>query len=136
MSVILHSPDFWKIAAPALIAVAIAFASHQLGLSRQLAEQRRKQRIEYLISSFKALMMFSNNQNRDEGAKNLRDAAISIQFLGKPKQVDLMRDIIDRLSSRRDVDLDVLLFSLRDDIRLELKIEPVTGPVYWTHPNL
>ena len=81
-------------------------------------------------------MMFSNNQNRDEGAKNLRDAAISIQFLGKPKQVDLMRDIIDRLSSRRDVDLDVLLFSLRDDIRLELKIEPVTGPVYWTHPNL
>lgn len=136
MCALLSSVEFWKIALPSIIAIVLAVISHQFAISRQLAEQRRKQRIEYLISSFTALMMYSNNQDKRVASEKLREASISIQFLGTSGQVEMMRTILAGLGAGETVNLDPLIFSLRDDIRRELGIEQVSGPVYWTHPTV
>jgi hypothetical protein len=129
------SYEFWKIGLPALIAISVAFVSHQLAVSRQLAEQRRKQKIDYLISSFTSLMMYSNNRDK-EAVSHLRNASIAIQFLGTSEQSKLMQEFIDTLSEGKSAELDPLLFSLRNDIRSELNLEKITGPVYWVHPTI
>uniref|UniRef100_UPI001C4FBE76 hypothetical protein n=1 Tax=Crenothrix polyspora TaxID=360316 RepID=UPI001C4FBE76 len=90
------SYEFWKIGLPALIAIIVAFVSHQLAVSRQFVEQRRKQRIDYLISSFTSLMMYSNNRDK-EAVSHLRDASIAIQFLGTSEQSKLMQEFIGTL---------------------------------------
>ena len=133
---IINSAEFWKIAIPSVAAIVIAFLSHQLAVSRQLAEQRKKQRIEYLISSFKSLMMFSNNPDGTEGAKHLRDATMSIQFLGSKYQVHQIQTILENLKKQDElVELDPLICSLRDELRQELGLEKVAGNVHWTHPK-
>lgn len=132
---IINSVEFWKIAIPSLAAIVIAFLSHQLAVSRQFSEQRKKQRIEYLTSSFKSLMMYSNNPDELEGLKHLRDATIGIQFLGSKYQVQQMQTILDKFKAGESAELDPLICSLRDELRQELDLEKVDGNVYWAHPK-
>lgn len=134
---IISSVEFWKIIIPALIAILVAFGSHQLSVSRQIDEQIRKHRIDYLVSSFNNLMMFSNNPDKQEGTKHLRAAAISIQFLGNPDQIEKMRNILDIILNKPNevAKLDPLLISLRTEIRNYLDLESISGGIYWIHPR-
>lgn len=127
--------EFWKIFIPSLVAIFVAFGSHQLAVYLQLAEYRRKQRTEYLIGAFKALMMNSNNPNMDEAVPALREAAILIQFLGTDDQARLMNDVLEKMLSDQPASLDPLLESLRNDIRKELKLEPIDRSIFWIHPK-
>ena len=145
---IISSVEFWKIIIPASVAIFVAYESHQLAVSRQIEaqklivsrqinEQIRKHRIDYLISSFNDLMMFSNNPDKQEGAKHLRDAAISTQFLGSSDQIEKMRTVLDIILNKPNevAELDPLLISLRTEIRNYLDLEPVSGGIYWLHPR-
>lgn len=127
--------EFWKILVPSVIAIVVAVWSHQSAVKRQLAEYRRKQRTEYLISAFKALMLNSNNENLKEAVPALRDAAILIQFMGTQRQVEMLNDVIDKMSKRESASLDPLLSSLRDDIRNELKLGSIESRMFWIHPK-
>jgi len=129
------SPDFLKIFIPSCIAIGVAFYSHKSAISRQINEQRRKQRVEYLENSFRSLLMFSNNPNKYEGSISLRDAAISIQFLGTKWQVEQMRKLIETLGKDgATFSFDPLLASLRNELRASLDLEALDEIVYWTHP--
>ena len=134
---VLLSADFMKIFVPSIIAITVAFFSHRSAVTRQLNEQRRQERVKYLVSAFRSLMMASNNPNLSEAALSFRDASIGIQFLGTADQAEMMRAAIHKIVNKGDVNLDPLLSSLREDLRAELKLGPLHGtPVYWTHPNL
>ena len=129
------SPDFLKIFIPSCIAIGVAFYSHKSAVSRQIDEQRRKQRVEYLENAFRSLLMFSNNPNKYEGSANLRNAAISIQFLGTKWQVEQMQELIETLGkSGANFSFDPLLVSLRNELREFLDLGHLDGKVYWTHP--
>lgn len=133
---VISSIEFWKVVIPAIVAIGIAFLSHQWAVSRQLAEQKKKMRVEYLASSFRSLMMFSNNPRKHEGAEHLREATIAIQFLGNKSQVEMLHGIVDELlKPNGKAELDPLLASLRDELREELNLEKVEGNIYWTHPQ-
>ena len=132
----LVSPDFLKIFIPSVIAIVVAFYSHTSAVTRQINEHKLKQRIEHLSNSFRSLLMFSGNPNQEEGSKHLRDALISIQFLGTKWQVDQMQQLIDTLGTEGAVfSFDPLLASLRDELRENLDLEKIEGKVYWSHPT-
>ena len=133
ISKVFNSLEFWKIAIPSLIAIVIALVSHQLAVSRQIREQRKKQKIEYLIEAFSSLMSFSNNPNKQEAAVHLRSAAMKIQFMGSKSQDKQMKELIDSLIKKNDFNFDPLLCSLRDELRSELTLEKLEGNVYWVH---
>jgi hypothetical protein len=126
--------EFWKIAIPALVAILLAMASYQFSVSRQITEQRRKQRVEYLIGAFRSLMLFSNNPDKQAAGENLREAAIAIQFFGTQEQSRALQKFLQEYQ-RGESDLDPLLFSLRNDLRKELDLGELIEPVYWTHPK-
>lgn len=130
------SIEFWKIIVPSMIAILVAFGSHQLAVYRQLSEYRRKQRTEYLISAFKALMMNSNNPNIKDAVTGLRDATILIQFLGTQEQSNMMQAVLDKIFNDENASLDELLSSLRDDIRKELNLGKLNSRIYWVHPKI
>jgi hypothetical protein len=127
--------EYLKILFPSLVAVLIAIGSHQLAVFRTLSEYRRKQRTEYLIAAFKALMINSNNPNVHEAITALRDAAILIQFLGSKSQAKMMSDVAEAMINAETASLDPLLASLRDDIRRELHIEKIDTKIFWLHPR-
>ena len=127
--------EYLKILIPFIGSVLIAFLSHQLAVSRTLSEYQRKQRTEYLISAFKALMINSNNPNMREAVPALRDAAILIQFLGSKEQAQMMNEVADVMLSGGAASLDPLLASLRNDIRTELKREKLDTKIFWLHPK-
>ena len=129
------SIEYLKILIPSIITVLIAFGSHQLAVYRTLSEYRRKQKTEYLISAFKALMINSNNPNMREAVPALRDALILIQFFGSKEQAEMMNEVADVMLSGRCASLDPLLASLRNDIRKELHIEKLDTKIFWLHPK-
>ena len=130
------SIEFHTLFVPATIAIVAAVLSHWFAVSRQLREQRRQERVEYLSDAFKSLMLFSNNPDEKEASKGLRDAAMLIQFMGTPEQSKMLRGIIEDLKNENTASLDPLLASLRDDLRFELSLSSETGePIYWTHPK-
>lgn len=90
----IESAKFWEITVPVIFAVLVALVSHQLSVWRQIKEQRKTKKIEYLMSAFHSLMYFSKNPNQNEGAHHLRDASIQIQFLGSESQVNMMKKLI------------------------------------------
>ncbi|WP_025653071.1 MULTISPECIES: hypothetical protein [Psychrobacter] len=130
------SIDFLKIFIPAIIAIATAFYSHQSAVKLQINEQKSEQRIDHLKKSFKSLLMYSSNPNKEEAAKHLRDASISIQFMGTKWQVEQMQQLIDSELGTGDSDFsfDPLIASLRDELRESLDLEELEGKVYWVHP--
>jgi hypothetical protein len=127
--------EYWKIIIPSAVASLVAFASHQLAVYRTFSEYRRKQRTEYLIAAFKAVMMNSNNTNLKEAVPALRDAAILIQFMGTQEQSTMLNHVLDTIAKHEDASLDPLLKSLRDDIRKELKLGPISSRIFWIHPK-
>lgn len=130
----LHSKEFWGIALPFLIALILAFISHQFAVSRKLNEQRKEKRIEYLTGSFNSLMHFSNNPNKAEADISLRNAVIQIQFQGNPSQVNMMKRLLENLGKNKSADFGPLIDSIRDELRKELGLEKVGAGVYWFHP--
>ena len=131
------SSDFLRIFIPAIIGIVVALYSHKSAVTRQIDEQKLEQRIDHLKKSFKSLLMFSGNSNKEEAAKHLRDASISIQFMGTKWQVEQMQKLIDSELGKGDPNFsfDPLLASLRDELRKSLDLEELEGKVYWIHPK-
>lgn len=135
MENIFSSVEFLKILVPSVIAILIAFISHQLAKNKEITESRRKHKIDYLLKSYQALMTFSNNPNELESAIALREACITIQIYGSKWQVDQVRKLNDAILKGDNFSLDPLLNNLRDELRNILKLEKVEGNVYWNHPH-
>lgn len=135
MENIFTSVEFLKVLVPSVIAILLAFISHQLAKTREINESRRKHKIDYLLKAYQALMTFSNNPNELESAIALRDACITIQIYGSKWQVEQVRKLNDTMRKDGTFELDPLLNNLRDELRNILKLEMVDGNVYWTHPH-
>ncbi|MGV0886002.1 hypothetical protein V6760_03905 [Acinetobacter venetianus] len=132
------SESFFKILIPSILAIILAFLSHQLAISRSLKEKRNNHKIEYLLKAYENLLIFSQNPDRKESFLALRSASMTIQIYGTPWQVEQVRELITISTSSNEEEqfsLDPLLNSLRDELRSELKLEKISGNVYWVQPK-
>lgn len=117
---------------PALIAVGGWIVGHWLHARRELENRRREARLKGLESAYKCLAMASVREWTDEHKAELERFVADIQLYGTPHQVLLMTKLVEAFTRQEpSISFDPLLEDLRDILRSELRMEPVTGHVWW-----
>lgn len=66
---------------------------------------------------------------------DLDSAIVDIQLFGTVDQISAAQSFAGELAELRVAQLDKLLASLRNDLRKELKLEPVEGPIVVLRPS-
>lgn len=120
-------PDVLTVVIPILTALAGGYVGHFFGVRKDREAERRTKQLQFLIDAYRRI---AGNVNRDEYDKNaLEDAITDIFLFGTPRQIQLVKKIVDRMRKENVGNFDELLIELRDDLRAELKLEKVTGPL-------
>ncbi|MFI5398987.1 MAG: hypothetical protein ACHQ9S_25940 [Candidatus Binatia bacterium] len=114
---------------PAILAAIVAilgwYVAHRLSTERDVANQRRKLRVQYLIEAYRRLEFVGNRPLTPELAPEFEKAVADIQLFGSLREVQLAREFALGFAKNGTHPLDPLLNELRDDLRAELKLEPV-----------
>lgn len=117
---------------PALIAVVGWIVGHWLNAKRELTNRRREARLKGLESAYKCLSLAAVREWTDEHKAEFERFVAEIQLYGTPRQVELMIKLVEAfIRQEPSVSFDSLLEDLRNSLRAELRMEPVSGPVWW-----
>src|SRR5712692_9714463 len=117
---------------PALIAVGGWFLGHWLNARRELNNKRREIRLKGLETAYSRLAMASNRDWTDQHKLEFEQFIAEIQLYGTPRQIELTIEIVKGfINHDPKVMFDALLEDLRNSLREELRMEPVTGHVWW-----
>ncbi len=132
----------WRLAfslgLPALVAVVGWFFAHRLQAARDRAAKKREIRARALESAYLRLANASNRPLSDTVMKDIEMFVSEIQLYGTPHQIQLMGVLVEAYKKPNSrVSFDELLSDLRDSLRRELNLEPITGQVWWLrfHPE-
>jgi hypothetical protein len=94
---------------------------------RDIENDRRKFRTEYLVEAYRKLESASHREGRQREFENgLESAVADIQLLGTARQADLAARFAIDMAENGIAYTDDLLRDLRDSLRRELKLEPLT----------
>jgi hypothetical protein len=112
------------------------FAAHQLTARRDRINKRRELRAKYLIEVWRKL---ERSRVRPEGSNHaeLEEAVADLQLFGTPHQVELARRFCLEMAGEQQSSPDQLLLDLRNDLRRDLGLAPVSAPIQWLrlHPK-
>jgi hypothetical protein len=120
---------FAQLMATFLVAALGWWAAHYLSSRRDLANERRKLRISYLLEAYRKLEGASNREDLRQHWASFESAIADIQLLGSAHQVSLARQFAAEMAKNRTAPLDELIFDLRQSLRSELELEPVSEAV-------
>jgi hypothetical protein len=74
----------------------------------------------------------SNRPLTDKSMDDIETFVSEIQLYGTPRQIQLMGEMVEAFKKPNNiVSYDAILADLRDSIRKELNLEPVSGAVWW-----
>jgi hypothetical protein len=125
----------WRLMAtigiPAIVVIAGWFLVHWLTGLRELRERKRDARLKALEAAFMRLATASNRPLTDNLRDDLETFVSEIQLYGTPQQIKLTGDMVHGFMKGGRVPFDPLLEDLRNTIRAELKLEPISGTVWW-----
>ena len=94
---------------------------------RDVENDRRKLRTEYLLEAYRRLQNASHRGGNEKAYYDDLESAISdIQLLGTPRQAMLAAKFAQDMARERIAYLDDLLLDLRNSLRDELKLEPLS----------
>jgi hypothetical protein len=122
---------FAQLAVTLIVAALGGWAGHYLSMRRDLAAERRKLRVTYLLEAYRRLEGASNRDDAKRSWPELESAIADIQLLGSPGQVALARRFAIEMASDSAASLDGLIFDLRQSLRAELELEPVKENVIY-----
>lgn len=110
-------------------AFVAAVLAHRYTSRRDQVNRRSDLRVEYLLSASRAI---SDSISRDHfrgspDARALEKGLADIQLLGSAEQVKMALEVIRAMTGKGEVEPDELLESLRDDLRAELDLEPLSS---------
>jgi hypothetical protein len=111
-------------------AAIAAVLAHRLTSRRDQTNRRNDLRVEYLLSAYRVLADTSH-RDLDPGSAHVRtfeQGLADIQLLGSEQQAEMAVGIGKSLAENGEAQMDALLLSLRDDLRSELKLEPLRRP--------
>lgn len=123
----------WKLFAQLFVTFMVAalgwWVAHSLSARRDLANERRKMRIGYLLEAYRRLEGTANPSDPKSKRSQLESAIADIQLLGSPQQVKMAADFSKSISIHGEAPLDELLFNLRSSLRSELQLESVDAKI-------
>jgi hypothetical protein len=128
-----------KILLPFLTWMSVAIGwvvTHYLTKRRDIENEKRKIRTQYLVDVFRFLA--TNISNRDisrEDWRKFEDTISDIQLFGTPSQILLLKEIIDQIVSGDPFELDPILNDIRGHLRKDLGLEVVDDNVLYLREN-
>jgi hypothetical protein len=128
-----------KILLPFLTWMSVAIGwvvTHYLTKRRDIENEKRKIRTQYLVDVFRFLA--TNISNRDisrEYWRKFEDTISDIQLFGTPSQILLLKEIIDQIVSGDPFELDPILNDIRGHLRKDLGLEVVDDNVLYLREN-
>jgi hypothetical protein len=121
---------------PTLVAVASWFVGSWLSVRRDRANKRRDLRVQYLIEAYRRLATATERKETNaEYFAELDSALVDVQLFGSTEQIAAAQKFARQLAEHRAAQLSELLASLRDDLREELKLQRVEGPLVVLRPT-
>jgi hypothetical protein len=112
----------WKIFAQLLVTFVVAalgwWAAHVLTTPRDLANERRKLRVSYLLEAYRALEGAVYTPEPENKKARLQSAIADIQLLGSS-------EFALQMGKSNEAPADELLSNLRPSLRNELELENV-----------
>lgn len=108
---------------PALFAAVVGGSVvHFLTRRRDAESERRKQRLDYLMSAYRILAHAAHRNLEGERGERFESALDDILMLGSQEQIAEARQVINSLATDRQASIDGLLVTLRRDLRTELDL--------------
>jgi hypothetical protein len=123
--------DNWAIITSAVIGIVSFVASHQFAAWRDRESKRREQRINYLITTFRALAKSANNPDFHQFSDSLEQAIADIQLFGSVDQIQLAQEFAKEFANNQSASPDPLLKSLWNDLRKEMGQKEYKGKYIW-----
>jgi hypothetical protein len=119
--------SFAQLAAAGMVPVLGWWVVNFLSKRRDVENDRRKLRTEYLVEAYRRMESASHRKGRQkEFEDRLESAVADIQLLGTAKQADLAAQFGIDMAEKGVAYMDELLRDLRDSLRSELKLESLT----------
>lgn len=113
----------WSVLGALVAAVVGGLVVHLGARSRDRENDRRRQRVDYLVSAYRTLARSAHRELRGERGEAFEDALSDVVLLGTNEQIGAARIAVSDLAAKRSVSIDALLVSLRTALRSELGIE-------------
>jgi hypothetical protein len=110
------------VGAPLLAAIVGGLIVHVAARRRDVENERRRQRVDYLVGAYRTLTRAAHRALLGERAETFEDALSDVILLGNDEQIRLARETINALADRREASMDALLISLRGALRQELDL--------------
>jgi hypothetical protein len=120
-----------QIIVPASVALIVVALTHLFTSHRDRENKRREQRIDYLITVYRAFSKANHHPRLYEIKDELEQAVTDIQLFGTPKQVRLAQQFATELGTAQEADTGALLLELRDSLRAELRAAPLSNRMMW-----
>lgn len=116
---------YLQLIATFLVAALGWWAAHWFTSRRDLNNERRKIVVQLLLEAYRKL---ENASNRKETPwSDIESAIADIQLLGSLRQAALAMDFATSMGDNKTASLDTLLLELRDSLRSELKLSPISN---------
>lgn len=115
----------------AFVALFVVALGHAFTVRRDRQNRRQEQRIDYLISVYRAFCKANNHPRLYEVAEEIEQAVADVQLFGTPQQVRLVQQFADDLGTRQEASLNEILIELRDSLRAELGADPLSMRQVW-----
>jgi hypothetical protein len=110
------------VGAPLLAAIVGGLVVHIAARRRDVENERRRQRVDYLVGAYRTLTRAAHRALSGERAEIFEDALSDVILFGNDDQIRLARETIRSLADRREAPMDALLVSLRNALRQELDL--------------
>lgn len=120
---------FGQFAVTLVVAILGGWIGHHFSARRDVANERRKLRISYLLEAYRRLEGASNRDDPKTSWRQFESAIADIQLLGSAHQVLPARQFSIDMAKNRTAPLDDLIFDLRQSLRSELDLEPISEKV-------
>ncbi len=121
---------------PVIVVVIGWFSGYWLNSRRDLLIRKREARLKALEAAYMRLSVSSNRSLNDKLMDDIETFVSEIQLYGTPRQIQLMSEIVEEFKKPNNrVFYDAILTDLRDTMRKELDLEPISGNVWWLRFN-
>jgi hypothetical protein len=120
-----------QVVVSAFVALIVVILSHAFTLRRDRQSRRQTQRIDYLVTVYRAFSKSNNHPALYEIADELEQAIADVQLFGTPRQVELAQQFANDLGNSQTAQLDELLLELRNSLRSELQAQSLPGRLVW-----
>jgi hypothetical protein len=126
--------DYLKIVITIFLAVIGWIVGYYFTTRKDINQKRRDISIEHLINAYRILAHeLTERPLTDERKAKLELIISDIQLFGSPEQVRLAKELVDAIihGEGDKFDLDLLINSLRSDLRRHIGLSRIDGNVRW-----